>query len=1138
MTTGWIVLLLFLVVGLAIWIGSRVGRGQPEPVRLPPSAPLTVEAGPEATEALYAIAEGLNAFINASAHPSDVLANEHFQQGAALLESPEWKLETLLGYYTGDSLGIAIMALEALGRRTEDGDVRDRVLDGLNDFSPWNRFFALRLLARKTRPDEALIGRVLTTVDSSWTNPTNARLLAEFINSRVQGGEVLALGPYADKLDAEGADALDQIAGRLPDEHAKTIKAEVQNWRSTRVDDEFLSSIGRLWGRDETLGEETILSHRSLEATVSSAMKGILGEPRRSMLLLGERGVGKTVTARCLARRLAAEGWCVFEAGHADLIAGQSYIGELEQRLRDLLQRLENRRIVWFVPEFHSLALAGRHRYGPLSALDYFMPAIEKGSVIVLGETDPAAFERLVQSKPRVLTALEVCRIEPLPEADTVQLVDRWAEAQAADGGPVIDRETRREAWLLAQQYLGDQAAPGNVLHLLDLTLRRVGSSTAEASAAIGSDELIATLSHLTGLPRAILDEREGLDLAALRDLFERRVMGQSEAVDCLVERVAMIKAGVTDPTRPLGVFLFAGPTGTGKTEIAKALADFLFGSDSRMIRLDMSECQDPESLNRILGEGAGTTEESGGALVDSIRKQPFSVVLLDEFEKAHQNIWDLFLQVFDDGVLTDRRGNTSDFRNAIIIMTSNLGSVIASGTGPGFLDDRGRFSSAAVMRVVEKSFRKEFLNRIDRTVVFQPLVRETMRAILHKELKDAFQRRGLRSRAWAVEWDESAVEFLLNRGFTADLGARPLRRAIERYLLSPLALTIVNHQYPEGDQFLFVREGKDGLAVDFVDPDAPAPDEDEPLESTSGAEDVDDGLLVERVALEPRGRANELTLLQAAYDEIHQILEDTEWHARKQQELSRTHAPDFWHSPDRFAILGRVEYLDRVEAGLRTAGSLLERLRGRAGRPRDRYPRDLVGRLAQQLYLLRAACGGVLESRPHEAFVKVEAWSDTGVPSREADDFARRVGGMYQAWSDRRRMRCETIDETGGDGQSPYHLALAISGYAAHSILEPEAGLHLFELPDGQGRHFRHVAARVRIAPQPQEPPSGPGGLAEQARMAFDGAPATTVAITRRYRDAPSPLVRDSGVGWRSGRLDRVLGGDFDLIARVKSET
>ncbi len=204
-------------------------------------------------------------------------------------------------------------------------------------------------------------------------------------------------------------------------------------------------------------------------------------------------------------------------------------------------------------------------------------------------------------------------------------------------------------------------------------------------------------------------------------------------------------------------------------------------------------------------------------------RKDPFSVVLLDEFEKAAAPIWDLFLQVFDDGRLTDQQGRTADFRRCIVILTSNIGSALAHRPGLGFKAEHGRFRSELIEDELKRTFRPEFLNRIDRVVVFRPFERAQMRALLEKELADALRRRGLRTRPWAVELDESAVEFLIESGFTPDLGARPLKRALDRHLLTPIARAIVEHAVPEGDQFLLVGTGSGGLDVKFVDPDATA---------------------------------------------------------------------------------------------------------------------------------------------------------------------------------------------------------------------------------------------------------------------------------------------------------------------------
>ena len=724
---------------------------------------------------------------------------------------------------------------------------------------------------------------------------------------------------------------------------------------------------------------------------------------------------------------------------------------------------------------------------------------------------------------PDATTALdaldEAVRLNPLDEEKTLALAQQWSGRHLA-----IRDETLREAWELTRQYMSDKAAPGNLLSFLKITRKRILSAApdgeSDATVPIGPDDLLLTLSQLSGLPVSILDDRQVLDIDELRGFFSRRVMGQAEAIDCLVERVAMIKAGLTDPTRPSGVFLFAGPTGTGKTEIAKTLAKYLFGSPQRMIRLDMSEFQTPEAIGRILGEPDRTDRHE--SLATQIRKQPFSVVLLDEFEKSAPNIWDLFLQVFDDGRLTDRRGNVADFRHCIIVMTSNLGAVIPSGASIGFTGDGNDFAPGGVARAIDRTFRREFINRIDRVVVFQPLSRSIMRDILRKELHDTLQRRGLRVRAWAVEWHDSAIEFLLDKGFTPDLGARPLKRAIERYVLSPLAMSIVAHQFPEGDQFLMVRGAGRRIEVEFIDPDLP---DGPPPEPPAAGE-----LTISALALDPRGGPAEVRFLETELARLGDILTGESWNARKSGALAETGREGFWESPERFAVLGMAEYLDRIEAGMNTAMRLLERLQ--RGRDRQQYSPRLVQQLAHQLYLIEAACRGVAEEQPPDAFLQVAAVHGGGDIDVRSDAFAAQIAAMYRGWAEKRRMRLADLPVPGNPGGGPFTVRMAISGYAAYAILSAEDGLHVLEIP-AAGKSFQRCRVHVRVAPQPPVPPEGEdGGLAAQAERAFaaqdDGG---RVTIVRRYREAPSPLVRDSVKGWRTGRLEQVLDGNFDLI-------
>jgi ATP-dependent Clp protease ATP-binding subunit ClpC len=470
--------------------------------------------------------------------------------------------------------------------------------------------------------------------------------------------------------------------------------------------------------------------------------------------------------------------------------------------------------------------------------------------------------------------------------------------------------------------------------------------------------------------------------------------------------------------------------------------------------------------------------------------------------------------------------------------MTSNLGATLPHGASVGFSQEQAQFAAGAVERAVGRAFRREFVNRIDRVVVFRPLGRGVMRDLLRKELNDVLTRRGLRTRQWAVEWDESAVEFLLEKGFTADLGARPLKRAVERYLLAPLSLTIVNHQFPEGDQFLFVRSSPDAQSLDvqFVDPDAPAAGQAtvEEVEEVLFDEEAARELLLESIALDPKGTPEELRYLQEQYDEVVARVEDEAWSERKERALGEMQSADFWSSSERFSVLGSIEYMDRIEAGLDTAGSLLARLRG----DRKRLPSDLVARLAEQLYLLDSAYRGMAEGQPRDAFLLVTATREPGADRARSDDFARTLARMYRRWAERRRMRLELIEEhdgarTNGAGAEEYRALFAVSGYAAYTILRQEAGLHVLETPQDEKSSFRRATASVRVVGQPEEPAGrGREALREQAERSLSAdAQAPQQQVVRRYREEPSPLVRDSARGWRTGRLERVLDGDFDLM-------
>jgi ATP-dependent Clp protease ATP-binding subunit ClpC len=409
------------------------------------------------------------------------------------------------------------------------------------------------------------------------------------------------------------------------------------------------------------------------------------------------------------------------------------------------------------------------------------------------------------------------------------------------------------------------------------------------------------------------------------------------------------------------------------------------------------------------------------------------------------------------------------------------------------------------------------------------------MHQILRKELDDVLTRRGLRNRNWAVEWEASAIDFLLEKGFTPDLGARPLRRAIERYLLAPLAETIVAHQVPAGDQFLFVRRDArdtDRLEVVFIDPDAPDEKRDRASvvdpEASAKAIEIDLRTLIR----DPQGTDDEVDYLEERYESLASIVQSAEWEARKSAALASTRESGFWESPRRFAVLGLAEYMDRIEAALETGGSLLRRLWHPSRGNQRRQPRDLVRRLAEQLYVVDAACNALANDEPRDAFLVVRAMRDSGVDSSAADGFAKRVANMYREWSRERRMRLDVLEEIWGTSDAPYSALFAISGLGAYEILRGESGWHVYEAPQDE-KSFNRVRARVIVVAQPDEPAATPRDARAQGHGAVNAVrdDATAQLIVRRYRDEPSPLVRDSVRHWRTGRIDRVFAGEFDVM-------
>ena len=1110
MTIGIFIAGLLFGVALTVWLRRPPAEaGKPAVPEDTPAAETALPA-PDAPAAdardtppeespldrLYRLRREIEADDDRIQRPEDLLQLAQFREGVALLAGDAFDAKGLLDQLESDSYALTCMIFVALRQR---GDVdAASALAATSSIGRFQQRFVLDYL--QSREDaSALPGLVLHVRQWWYEQPPMRQRLREYL----QWAEAHAPGLAPMIFDTLQDYELEQLAEGLKSFTEPVLapyRAQVSDELARRRERRTLGGVGRLWALPADSGGG-IVDHPELELQVAQLYDMLQATPPVSVLVSGEQGTGKSVLVERLFARLHGEGWLLFEASAAEVLAGQKYIGELEERVREMLVSLDRPRALWRVQDFYDLLQKGGHSQDPRGILDLLLPALERGQLRMVGELGTAQLAQLLQARPALRHLVKTVTLLA-PGTETMRdLLASWRVAREAElAVPVIDARALDEAQRMATQYFPEQHEPGRTLRLLEEALRAAAAAE-PCELPLTADGLLRAIARRSGLPLEVIDDSKSLDLDTLRTFFRKRVIGQDEAVECLVDRIAMLKAGLVDSSRPIGVFLFAGPTGTGKTELAKTLGELLFGSSERLLRLDMSEYQADDAAWRLTDVARDGSTRS---LVARIREQPFSVVLLDEFEKAHPRVWDMFLQVFDDGRLSDRNGNVADFRHSIIILTSNAGSTLSRSAGPGFTSAAGGYSRGAVEKALFETFRREFLNRLDRIVLFSPLDRGLMREILHKELQRAMGRRGLRNRDWAVEWEPSAIEFLLDRGFTPDLGARPLRRAIEQHLLAPLARSIVEHRTPQGDQFLFVRSAGDRLDVEFIDPNLPAAPSMPGNAAIAGSD-------LRTLIYAPDTSPATIGRLQVALESLIAALAAPGWVNARDADYAAMSERDFWSRSDRFEVLDRIERRDRIESALDSAQRIGERL------VRDGGNAAFVARHAQLLWLLEHAVSAAAEGQPQDALLSLAASpSDLKRDPAQTRLWWQQLLAMYIAWAERRNMRVEVLEQDAVHGRA----RLAVGGFGAHALLSTEHGMHVLEHESGDDTATRRITAMVRVAPDL------PGRSRPNLLDADDD-----LRVCRRYRAAPSPLVRDSVRGWRSGRFDRVLAGEFDVI-------
>jgi ATP-dependent Clp protease ATP-binding subunit ClpC len=853
---------------------------------------------------------------------------------------------------------------------------------------------------------------------------------------------------------------------------------------------------------------------------------------RRSVLLVGPSGVGKTKIIEGLALHLTETGpRKLYELSTIQILSGTVYLGEWQSKATAIFESAAKGKSLLYFSDIWNLPSAGRSANREDSVWDALRPRLLKEELQVIGEVNDQQLLAL-NALSGFTTPFEIIEVPPLSPDQVASLVRAEAERIS------LEMEAPAAARLLelCSQFLPASSGPGAALRLTGQVREYL-----DEKRAVGENEPVTAtfvekvFAVYSGLPRFVVSRQEVRPVAEIRDWFRSRIVGQREAIDAVVQMITLYKAGLHDARRPIGSFLFVGPTGVGKTELARTLAIYLFGSEKRLLRFDLSEFKDYHSFQMLIGDPE--KPERPARLIDPVRAQPFQVVLLDEIEKAHANVWDLLLQLLDDGHLTPAHGSAVNFRNTIVIATANVGAQALARRPAGFTGGTPGEEGGRLQVELEAVFRPELLNRFQHIIRFLRLTKEEVQEIAQAELRRMLEREGIVGRRLVVDVDEEVLNLVVTQGYDEKYGARALKRHLQLLVIMPIATLLMEQRVEDGSILrLKVRRGELTVAVIESEYSRAQRRESEPIR-------LADGQKVGRDALQ--------AMLAAAQLQLGAIVSGINLPAIKverEQLENRRRGTDLWRDLRAAAqLLESCDRIDRVtariarlEADQDEIGAALSRARKKHEltplAERIQHHTDFVAQARRELLYLGDAGfpDALLEIRPIGR-------------ARLARDLLYRT---YMAWMEERKYRALVVREPMSDDEA---VMIAVSGPYAYGYLRGEAGHHRLRterdtcVAKVTVAAINDVAGGVTISTQKALKQVGQYGgrvrsrveveggglvaqngrslaenreLAEELGASWLSAPMHSETVVRRY-DLEPFLVRDFLTGTTTGRGD-----------------